>query len=62
MLQLFAFFLNFWIFCWTSLKLRFLKVDKGLLQDKITSYDHFICFGIQNINTQIYTNFRNFYN
>ena len=29
------------MFCQTSLKLRFIKVDKGPLQDKIAIYGHF---------------------
>ena len=34
MLQFFVFFLEF--FCWNSLILRLVKVDKGLLQDICT--------------------------
>ena len=36
-----AFFVIFRIFCLTSLKLRLDKVDKGLLHDISTFYDHF---------------------
>ena len=41
MLQFFAFFCHFKDFYWTGLKLRLVKVDKGLLQDVITFYGHF---------------------
>ena len=34
-------FAIFDFFCWTSIKLRLFKVDKGLLQNLSTCYDRF---------------------
>ena len=39
MLKFFVFFRLFSNLCWTSLKLRLAKVEKGLLQDISTFYD-----------------------
>ena len=43
MVQIFMFFCEFFeFFCLISLRLKFLKVDEGLLRDKIARYDHFM--------------------
>ena len=58
MLQFSRFFFVCCSIILSSLKLRFVKVDKGLLQDIVTFYDHFksYMFRTPNINMQIYTN------
>ena len=56
------FFVIFRIFCSTSLKLRFVKVDRGVLHVLVffMTILNAISFGTPNINTQIYTNFYSF--
>ena len=63
MLQFFAFFIIFRIPYRTSLKLRFVKVGRGILQDKVFSITvlRAVCFGTPNINTQFYNNFTIFF-
>ena len=48
-----SFFKVFWLIC---LRLKFLKVDEGLLRDKITRYDYFMSymFGTTNTNTHFF--------
>ena len=64
MLQFFVFF-SFLEFCQcTSLKLMLVKVHKVLFCVTyllFVTISRAICFGTPNINTQIYTNFFNFY-
>ena len=38
------FVIFFELFCLISLRLKFLKVDEGLLRDKIACYDHFMSY------------------
>ena len=44
MVQFFMFFCDFLGFCLISLRLKFLKVDEGLLQDKIAGYGLFMSY------------------
>ena len=45
MVQFFMFFATFLsFFCLISLRLKFLKVDEGILRDKIACYDHFMSY------------------
>ena len=62
MLQFFAFFCLFSNFLLDQSKIE-VKIDKGLLLEIITSYDHLraIFFGTRNINTQIYSIVYNFF-
>ena len=45
MVQFFKFFVIFFsFFCLISRRLKFLKVDEGILRDKITCYDHLMSY------------------
>ena len=37
-------FVIFFVFCLISLRLQFLKIDEGLLREKITRYDQFMSY------------------